>query len=157
MPLSTKNSKATGLQWNLKKVLHSVTITSSGVKLWTRCMPSISKLLGDFYILISTSWVVSGGIRLPFELDCHRRTDELVIIATRPNLLGKRACPSDILPVLWRGQWRHGFTGPHFQALPLMPVRVEVVAVWVISRTWSPNLPSVLITVEWSCFTLTLY
>lgn len=44
--------------------------------------------------------VVPKRIGLPFELDSRRRTDELVIIATRLNLLGKRACPSDTLPVL---------------------------------------------------------
>lgn len=57
-------------------------------------------LNSGFRILTLSSHVVPRGIRLPFELVCHRHTDELVIIATRLNLLGKKACPSDTLPVL---------------------------------------------------------
>lgn len=68
-------------------------------------------LNSGFRILTLSSHVVPGGITLPFELLCHRHTDEIVIIATRPNFLGKKACPSDTLPVLWRGQWRDGFAG----------------------------------------------
>lgn len=68
-------------------------------------------LNSGFRILTLSSHVVPRGIRLPFELACHRDTDELVIIATRLNLLGKKACPSDTLPVLWRGQRRDGFAG----------------------------------------------
>lgn len=68
-------------------------------------------LNSGFRILTLSSHVLPRGIRLPFELLRHRDTDELVIIATRLILLGKKACPSDTLPVLWRGQRRDGFAG----------------------------------------------
>lgn len=68
-------------------------------------------LNSGFRILTLSSHVLPRRIRLPFELLCHRDTDELVIIATRLILLGKKACPSDTLPVLWRGQRRDGFAG----------------------------------------------
>lgn len=74
--------------------------------------PAVAFLLNSgFRILTLSSHVLPRGIRLPFELLCHRDTDELVIIATRLILLGKKACPSDTLPVLWRGQRRDGFAG----------------------------------------------
>lgn len=78
--------------------------------LW-ECPPVRISLSSVFRILTLSSHVVPRGIWLPFELVCHIHRDELVIIASRLNFLGKKACPSDTLPVLWRGQRRDGFAG----------------------------------------------
>lgn len=50
--------------------------------------------------LVLSSHVVPREIRLSFELVCHRLIDGIVIIAACWNFLGKKACPSDTLPVL---------------------------------------------------------
>lgn len=124
-----------------------------------QCSPAVAFLLNStFRILTLSSHVVPRGIRRPFELVCHRHTDELVIIATRLNLLGKKACPSDTLPVLWRGQRRDGFAGLISELLLWCLWEKG----WFKARVQShglepPNLRSIPMIVGYSYFSLTLY
>lgn len=125
-----------------------------------QCSPAVAFLLNStFRILTLSSHVVPRGIRRPFELVCHRHTDELVIIATRLNLLGKKACPSDTLPVLWRGQRRDGFAGLISELLLwcLWEKRWQGFKARVQSHGLEPpNLQSIAIIVGYSYFSLTL-
>lgn len=75
--------------------------------------PAVAFLINSgFHVPLSlSSHVVPREIRLSFELVCHRHIDEVVIIAAYWNFLGKKAWPSDTLPVLWRAQQRDGFPG----------------------------------------------
>lgn len=98
--------------------------------------PDAFLLNSGFRILTLSSHVIPRGIRLPFELVCHRHTDDACYYSNSHEFAGKEglslwhtSCPLKRPTERW-------LCGPYFQSLPLMPVREEVARVWSLSTIY---------------------